>query len=235
MMRSRRRSRNHTSRRFSISSTSGSPAPARSSIATMRGAAPSSSRASVSIRSSRLRLTRAARGPGARAAAAGRALHRRVRDEQVVERLQLVSGELPEPDPGEHGSADLHRPRHRPGLPRGLSGASRVQRAARAAPREGARMDRVHGLSAILAAIADCRRHGQLRHRGGLSWRRAGTIRAVRSLPARRPRRLARTGVLRRSGTGGSPVVRRKRSRAQVPERGDLDATRRPSGSSSTR
>ena len=48
------------------------------------------------------------------------------------------------------------------------------------------------------------------------------------ALPARRPRRLARAGVLRRAGARRSPVVRRQRSRAPVPERGDLDATRRP-------
>ena len=40
----------------------------------------------------------------------------RVRHRQIVEWLQLVSGQLQEPDPGEHRSADLHRSRHRPGV-----------------------------------------------------------------------------------------------------------------------
>ena len=50
----------------------------------------------------------------------------------------------------------------------GYPGPSRVQRAAREAPRAGSRLDRVHGLSAVLAAVADRRRHGKLRHRGGV-------------------------------------------------------------------
>ena len=54
----------------------------------------------------------------------GEQLHRRVRHEQVVERLQLVSGQLPQPDPGQHRSADLHRPRDRSRLPRRLSRAT---------------------------------------------------------------------------------------------------------------
>ena len=60
----------------------------------------------------------------ARHAAARRELHRRVRHEQELERLQLVSGPVPEPDPGEHRSADLRRPRDRSRLPRGLSRAT---------------------------------------------------------------------------------------------------------------
>ena len=48
-----------------------------------------------------------------RRAPAGRDVHGRVRDEQVVERLQLVPGGIQEPHPGEHGSADLHRSRDR--------------------------------------------------------------------------------------------------------------------------
>ena len=93
---------------------------------------------------------------------------------QVVERLQLVSGQLPQPDPGEHRPADLHRSRHRPGVSRGLSRPSRLQRAAREAPRARPRLDGVHGLSAVLAAVADCRRDGQLRHRGGVLRRPSG-------------------------------------------------------------
>ena len=48
---------------------------------------------------------------------------RRVRHRQIVERLQLVSGQLQEPDPGQHRPADLHRSRDRPRVPRGLSRA----------------------------------------------------------------------------------------------------------------
>ncbi len=51
--------------------------------------------------------------------------------DKIVERLQLVPGQLPQPDPGEHRSADLHRSRDRSGVPRGLSRPSRLQRAAR--------------------------------------------------------------------------------------------------------
>ena len=64
-------------------------------------------------------------------AAARRELHRRVRHRQELERLQLVSGQLPQPDPGQHRPADLRRPRHRSRLSRGLSRPSRLQRAAR--------------------------------------------------------------------------------------------------------
>ncbi len=53
-----------------------------------------------------------------------RELHGRVRHRQVVERLQLVPGQLPQPDPGQYRPADLHRPRDRPGMPRGLSRAT---------------------------------------------------------------------------------------------------------------
>ena len=58
-------------------------------------------------------------------------VHCRVRHEQALGRLQLVSRELPQRDPGQHRPADLRRPRDRSGLPRGLSWAPRLQRAAR--------------------------------------------------------------------------------------------------------
>ena len=58
-----------------------------------------------------------------RRSADGRNVQGRVRHRQIVERLQLVSGQLQEPDPGEHRSADLHRSRDRPGVSRGLSRA----------------------------------------------------------------------------------------------------------------
>ena len=124
-----------------------------------------------------------------------RNLHRRVRPGQAMERLQLVSGHLPQPDPGEHRSADLHRPRDRPRVPRGLSRASRLQRAAREAPRARSRVGRVLRLRALLAAVADRRGHGELRHRGGVSRRRTARVRTGRaasrwpdSTDRRRPR-----------------------------------------------
>ena len=48
----------------------------------------------------------------------------------------------------------------------GYPGPSRLQRAAREAPGARSRLDGVHGLSAVLAAVADRRGHRQLRHRG---------------------------------------------------------------------
>ena len=73
--------------------------------------------------------------------AADGAVHGRVRHQQVVERLQLVSGRLPEPDPGQHRPADLHRSRDRSRVPRRLSRSSRLQRAAREAPGPRSRLD----------------------------------------------------------------------------------------------
>ena len=124
-----------------------------------------------------------------------------------MERLQLVSGQLPQPDPGQHRPADLHRPRDRSRLPRGLSRAPRLQRAAREAPGARSRLGRVHGLSAVLAAVADRRGHGELRHRGRVPGRRAAGVRARRALPAGGPRSVAggrRTTTCRRSSIGSS-------------------------------
>ena len=73
-------------------------------------------------------------------AAGGRGVHARVRHRQAVERLQLVSGQLPQPDPGQHRVADFHRSRDRSRVPRGLSRASRLQRAAREASGAGSRL-----------------------------------------------------------------------------------------------
>ena len=105
---------------------------------------------------------------GAHPAAGRRDLHRGLREGQAVERLQLVSRELQEPDRGEHRPAGVHRPRHRPGVPRGLPRAPRLQRAAREAPGARSRLAGVFRLSALLAAVVDRRRHGQLRHPGGV-------------------------------------------------------------------
>jgi hypothetical protein len=62
-------------------------------------------------------------------------LPRRIRHRQELERLQLVSRELPQHHPGEHRPADLYRSRDRPGVPRRVSGASCLQRAAGKEPR----------------------------------------------------------------------------------------------------
>ena len=97
-------------------------------------------------------------------------------------------GGFKQPDPGQHGPADLHRPRHRPGLPRGLPRPPRVQRAAREAPGEGPRLAGVHRLSPVQPPVADRRGHRQLRHRGGLSRRRARALRARAPVPAGRAR-----------------------------------------------
>ena len=102
-------------------------------------------------------------------AAGQRELHRRVRHQQAVERLQLVSGQLSQPDPGEHRPADLHRSRDRSGVPRRLPGSPRLQRAAREASGARSRLGRVHDLSAVLAAVADCGGDRELRHRGRVS------------------------------------------------------------------
>ena len=155
---------------------------------------------------------------------AGRAVHRRVRHEQVVERLQLVPGRIPQPDPGQHGSADLHRPRDRPRLPRGLPRAPRLQRAAREEPGEGSRLDRVHGLSAVLAAVADRRGHGQFRHRGGVPRAGARGVRADHAVPAGRPRsRRGRRSTTRCRRSSISWRTRATRRRAGI-SNGEIDA-----------
>ena len=190
--RSRRRIPSRTSRQCSIASRSAFPEPARSSIGTTPGGARSSFRARSSTRCSQAAIGACReRTRRARHAAGGRALHRRVRHQQIVERLQLVSGQLQQPDPGQHRPADLHRSRDRPRLPRRLSGPPRLQRAARAAPGEGARLDRVHRLSALLAAIADRRGHGELRDRGrvpGAGARSRTSRRSCFRSPASTPR-----------------------------------------------
>ena len=123
-------------------------------------------------------------------------------------------GNYQQPDPGQHRPADLHRPRDRPRLPRGLSRPPRLQRAAREEPRARPRLGGVHGLPAVLAAVADRRGHRELRHRGGVPGRRARRLRARRLFPARRPRPGARrrSTTRRRSSSSGSrtPATRRR-------------------------
>ena len=68
-------------------------------------------------------------------AAARRGLHAGVRHQPALVRLQLVSGQLSQPHPGQHRSAGAAQPRGRSRLPRRLSRPSRLQHAARAESR----------------------------------------------------------------------------------------------------
>ena len=182
--------------------------------ATRRSARRSSSRPTSSTPCSRRRLPSAADAPRPPRAAARRALHRRLREGQAVERLQLVPGQLRQPHRGQHRPAGLHRPRHRSGVSRGLSRAPRLQRAARTAPGQAARLGRVLGLSAVLAAVADRRRHRQLRHPGGVQRGRAAAVRARDAVSAGRARSGARRRVLRRAGArpsgSATPATKRR-------------------------
>ncbi len=150
----------------------------------------------------------------ARHAAAGRELHRRVRHEQELERLQLVSGPVQEPDSGEHRSADLRGPRDRPRLPRRLSGPPRLQRAAREEPRARSRLGRVLGLPALLAAVAHRGRDGELRHRRGVPESGAHRVRTTHDLsrpPASiRPAPGTTTRSSRSSIASRTPATRRR-------------------------
>ena len=65
-------------------------------------------------------------------------------------------GNYPQPDPGEHGPADLHRSRGGSRVPRRLSRTSRLQRAPGEVARPRPRMGRDDGVSALLAAVAGC-------------------------------------------------------------------------------
>ena len=79
--------------------------------------------------------------------------------EQELGGLQLVPGQLSQPHPGEHRSADFRRPGDRPRVPRGISGPSRLQRAAREDAGSRPRLGRVLGVPAALAAVAHRRGH----------------------------------------------------------------------------
>ena len=150
----------------------------------------------------------------ARPASRGRELHRRVRQEQAVERLQLVPGQLSQPDPGQHRPADLHRSRRRSRVPRGIPGTPRLQRAARTASRSRSRLGGVLDLRLVLAAVADRRRHRELRHRGGVSRRRADDVRARRAVPGSRAGSLRRPpptrGSRRWSIASPTPAMKRR-------------------------
>ena len=92
---------------------------------------------------------------------------------------------------------------------------------------QGARLDRVHRLSAVLAAVADRRRHGELRDRGRVSRARARRRSSATTLfPARRARSGAGRGILRGAGAGRPAVVRGQRGGAAVPQRQDRRAPR---------
>ena len=164
-----------------------------------------------------------------------RELHGRVRQRQAVERLQLVPGQQPQPDPGQHRPADLHRSGRRSGVSRGLSGTPRLQRVARAAPRARSRLGRVHGVPAVLAAVAHRRRHRQLRHRRGVSRRRADCVRARRALSAGWPRSVAGRGERADTATDRSACVCAQRGGAALPERRAHARSRRSPGWLATR
>ena len=101
--------------------------------------------------------------------------------------------------------------------------------AARTHARARAQVGRVLRVSAVLAAVADRRRHRQLRDRGRVSWRGADAVRARHAVSDSRasiPDRGSLHTVLR-------PIerlsLRRQRSRASVPERRRSTVTpRRP-------
>ena len=148
-------------------------------------------------------------------------VHAGVRQEQIVERLQLVSGQLPQPDPGEHGSADLHRSRARSRVPRGISGTPRLQRAAREAPGARIAAGSSSPFTAVLAAVADRGGHGQLRHRGRVSGRERIAFERTCSFRWRDwilTRRRSTTGSRRWSSEAG---VRRQRSGSPLHQRAD--------------
>ena len=90
------------------------------------------------------------------------------------------------------------------------------------------------GLPAVLAAVAHRRRHRQLRHRRRVSARRAADVRARGDLPGGRPRPGGRRALLRRAGARRSPVLRRQRGGAPLPQRRRSTPRRRPRGWSAT-
>ena len=112
----------------------------------------------------------------------------------------------------------------------GYPGPPRLQRAAREAPRARPRLDRVHGLSALLAAVAHRRGHRELRHRGRVPRSRARarssrrcSFRSPASIP-RAPRSTTASGARRPAR------LRRQRSGAALPRRRDRREGRRRRG-----
>ena len=80
-------------------------------------------------------------------------------------------------------------------------------------------MDRVHRLSAVLAAVADRGGHGQLRHRGRVPGRRAGRVRED-DVSSRSPDSIRRRPAeyYEVQALVDQLVVRRQRGRAAVSE-----------------
>ena len=155
---------------------------------------------------------------GACGAPGRREFHHRVRHRQVVERLQLVSGQLPQSDPGRHRPADLYRSRDRSGVSRGLPRTSCLQRAARAPPGPRTGMARVLRLCALLPAVADRGRHRQLRDRGRVPERGTTGVRAGGAVSGRRAGPVARDRVL--PGRRAQPeVCRNSPRRPRRPDR----------------
>ena len=118
----------------------------------------------------------------------------------------------------------------------GYPGPSRLQRAAREAPGARSRLDRVLGLPAVLAAVADRRGHRQLRHRGrvpdGRAAARSSATCCSRWPASTRRRSPSTTTVL---ALVDRLSLCRQRGGAALPRRRDRRAPRRPTGSSSTR
>ena len=109
-------------------------------------------------------------------------------------------GNCHQPDRDQHRPADPNQPRGRSRLPRRLSRPPCAQCLARAAAGQGQGLDRVQRLSALLAAVADRRRVGQLRHRPRLPRPRAPRLRNPHSLSAGRPADRRRRALCRFAG-----------------------------------
>ena len=86
---------------------------------------------------------------------------------------------------------------------------------------EGSRLEGVHHLSALLAAVPDRRRDGEFRHRSRLPREGTGRLRTPRALPARGTGSGARGGILRGAGAGRSARVRGERGGAALYRQAD--------------
>ena len=133
-------------------------------------------------------------------------------------------GELPEPDPGEHRPADLHRPRRRPGVPRGLSRAitsttccSRSTWCAIAAGWSS----RVYPLFSPQSLIAE----GTANYGIEVAFSPAERLAFERDVlfPLAGLDADARRGVLRRARAGRPPVLRRQRGGAPLSRTARID------------
>src|SRR4029453_16799438 len=113
------------------------------------------------------------------------------------------------------------RSRNRPGVSRGISRTSRIQRAAPKESRQGSWLDRVHRLPVVLAAVTDRRRDGKLRHRGGVPRKGPRRVRENDYLPGGRIGSVESRWVLRGPGARGSTLVRGQRGRTALSQQAD--------------